>query len=176
MLKFLGIAQSVAELGKVQPEAVTIPRKAEASFVDLGTGRAYNADVVLLLSVEGGSSGGHVERMEKLDEGVQPAITLEELNAAEDIIRKDARVLALAKDVGVEPHQLFAVRDGIIQFSSFESSGRALADRQSHRIRTGGLLATTIASARDASSNACSTLASTQTATSTVIPWTSSPL
>lgn len=103
VIKFLGIATSVAQIGKVQPEAVTIPRKAEVSFVDLSTGRAYNSVVVLTFE------GGHVEFVEKLGEGVQPSITLEELNDAEDIIRKDARVLALAKEVGVEPHQLFAV-------------------------------------------------------------------
>lgn len=106
MVAFLGLARNAAELGRAEPQSVTIPRKAEISFIDLVDGRAYNATVLLSLS---GPEFGHVERLEKLPEGVQPAITLEELNAAEETIRKDARVLALAKEVGVEPHQLCAV-------------------------------------------------------------------
>ena len=69
-----------------------------------------------------------VDTIDKLPEGIQPQISVEELLLCEDIIRADERVLKLAKDVGmylscslckglsltvtsllgVEPHQLFA--------------------------------------------------------------------
>ena len=68
-----------------------------------------------------------VESLLKLPEGTQPQISPAELLACEDIVRKDARVQALAKQVGklilhsltlepvthfphagIEPHQIYA--------------------------------------------------------------------
>lgn len=41
-----------------------------------------------------------VETLEKLPEGTQPQISVEELSIAELVVRKDKRVQALAKEVG----------------------------------------------------------------------------
>ena len=42
-----------------------------------------------------------VDTIDKLPEGIQPQISVEELLLCEDIIRADERVLKLAKDVGM---------------------------------------------------------------------------
>lgn len=42
-----------------------------------------------------------VDSLEKLGDGVQPQISVEELLQCEDIIRKDERVIKLAKEVGL---------------------------------------------------------------------------
>lgn len=84
---------------------------------------AYNA-IVTVHTTEG---SWNVESFLKLPEGTQPQITPGELLACEDIVKNDARVQALAKEVGeltsqpgawtndlslclagIEPHQIFA--------------------------------------------------------------------
>ena len=57
---------------------------------------AYNA-IVTLHSAEG---SWNIERLLKLPEGTQPQITPGELLACEAIVKNDARVQALAKEVG----------------------------------------------------------------------------
>ncbi|KAJ3531319.1 hypothetical protein NM688_g7592 [Phlebia brevispora] len=99
VLAYLGIPLATGE--KPEP-AVPIIRKAEVDFVDAVVGNAYN---VILALKEGDWT---VETLEKLPEGVQPQISVEELLLCEDIIRADERVIKLAKAVGIEPHQLFA--------------------------------------------------------------------
>ena len=42
-----------------------------------------------------------MDTIDKLPEGVQPQISVEELLLCEDIIRADERVIKLAKDVGM---------------------------------------------------------------------------
>jgi primary-amine oxidase len=85
---------------------------------------AYNAIVTFL----GEKGSWNFESLLKLPEGTQPQITPGELLACETIVKNDARVQALAKEVGeftlpnlilelgahlpclagVEPHQIFA--------------------------------------------------------------------
>ncbi|THG96534.1 hypothetical protein EW026_g5317 [Hermanssonia centrifuga] len=120
VLAFLGIPLAT---GKEPEHTQTIVRKAEVDFVDAVIGNAYNS----VLALKEGN--WEVETLDKLPEGVQPQISVEELLLCEDIIRADERVQKLAKEVGksaeffvnpcdvsdciihcigVEPHQLCA--------------------------------------------------------------------
>ncbi|CCM06334.1 uncharacterized protein FIBRA_08587 [Fibroporia radiculosa] len=99
VLAFLGIPLNPGE----QPEPATkIVRKAEVDFFDVVTGDAYNAVVALT------DGQWDVEALEKLPEGVQPQISVEELLLCEKIVREDKEVQKLAADVGVLPEQLHA--------------------------------------------------------------------
>ncbi|KAH9895668.1 copper amine oxidase [Cubamyces lactineus] len=99
VLAYLGIPLQSGE----KPEPATeIVRKAEVDFVDAVTGDAYNT----ILSLNG--QDWVVDSLDKLPEGVQPQISVEELLLCEEIIRADERVIQLAAEVGVKPEQLHA--------------------------------------------------------------------
>lgn len=99
VLAYLGIPLDPGE----KPERATeIIRKAEVDFFDVVTGHAYNT----VLALKDGQ--WEVETLEKLPEGVQPQISVEELLLCEKIIREDKQVQKLAADVGVLPEQLHA--------------------------------------------------------------------
>lgn len=66
------------------------------------TGDSYEAFVRL----DGASP--EIKQVTKLDKGIQPAITPEELCLAEQRIRQDERVVKLAAEVGIKPEQLYA--------------------------------------------------------------------
>lgn len=71
-------------------------------FADLVTGRAYDA------SLDASDIDAiRVVKVEQLEQGVQPALTLEELVMSEEAIRKDARVVQAAADVGVKVEELY---------------------------------------------------------------------
>ncbi|KAK0500956.1 copper amine oxidase [Armillaria luteobubalina] len=97
VLAYLGIP--LVPGGK--PEAPTlIARKAEVDFLDVVNGDAYN----VILALDDGKWS--VESLEKLPEGTQPQISVQELVACEKIVKSDARVQQLAKEVGVLPEQI----------------------------------------------------------------------
>ncbi|KIK71526.1 hypothetical protein GYMLUDRAFT_149303 [Collybiopsis luxurians FD-317 M1] len=86
-----------------QPEAsVDIVRKAEVDFLDVVNGHSYNAIVSL-----NSESKWSVDTLEKLAEGVQPQISVEELIRCEEIVKANKKVQELAKAVGVLPEQIF---------------------------------------------------------------------
>ncbi|KAH7886284.1 copper amine oxidase [Phlebopus sp. FC_14] len=86
-----------------KPETPTeIIRKAESDFLDVVNGGCYNA----ILCLKNGK--WEVETLELVPDGSEPQITVEELTECEQIVRRDPRVQALAKEVGVEPHQICA--------------------------------------------------------------------
>jgi primary-amine oxidase len=86
-----------------EPEApVDIIRKAESDFLDVINGGCYNA----ILTLTNGE--WEVETMELVPDGSEPQITVEELALCEEIVRADPTVQALAKQVGIEPHQICA--------------------------------------------------------------------
>ncbi|KAG2050365.1 hypothetical protein BDR06DRAFT_960323 [Suillus hirtellus] len=86
-----------------QPEAPTpIVRKAESDFLDVVNGGTFNA----ILSLEDGT--WNVDTCELVAEGSEPQISPEELAFCEHVVRRDATVQALAREVGVEPHQIYA--------------------------------------------------------------------
>ena len=69
-------------------------RKAEAIVIGIGTGQISE----VIVSIEYGR--GKVERWKDVS-GVQPTITLEDLTATEEIVRKDAGVIEQCKISGV---------------------------------------------------------------------------
>ncbi|KAK0461555.1 copper amine oxidase [Armillaria novae-zelandiae] len=84
-----------------QPEVPTpIIQKAEVDFLDVVNGDAYN----VILALDGGK--WNVGSLDKLPEGTQPQISVQELVACETIVKSDARVQQLAKEVGVLPEQI----------------------------------------------------------------------
>lgn len=86
-----------------QPEAPTpIVRKAESDFLDVVNGGTFNA----ILSFEDGT--WNVDTCELVGEGSEPQISPEELAFCEHVVRRDATVQALAKEVGVLPEQIYA--------------------------------------------------------------------
>ncbi|SJL15663.1 related to peroxisomal amine oxidase (copper-containing) [Armillaria ostoyae] len=98
VLAYLGI--SLTPGGK--PEApIPIVRKAEVDFLDIVNGHSYN--VLLAL----GDGKWSIQAFERLSEGVQPQISVEELVACEKVVKNDPRVQQLAKEVGVLPEQIF---------------------------------------------------------------------
>lgn len=70
------------------------PRKAEAIVIGIGTGQISE----VIVGIEGGKA--KVEEWKDVS-GVQPTITLEDLTATEEIIRKDAGVIEQCKISGV---------------------------------------------------------------------------
>ncbi|KAI9451599.1 copper amine oxidase [Russula earlei] len=103
VLAHLGIPLATGETVKDE-DRVPIVRKAEVDFIDVLSGEAYNAVVALDCS----EGAWNVESLLKLPEGTQPQLSPAELRACEDIVRNDARIQTLAKEVGILPHQIFA--------------------------------------------------------------------
>ncbi|EGN93764.1 hypothetical protein SERLA73DRAFT_115814 [Serpula lacrymans var. lacrymans S7.3] len=99
VLAALGI--SLTPGGKPDP-LTPIIRKAEVDFLDVVEGGSYNT----ILSLKDGE--WHVDLFEKLPEGTEPQITVQELEACERIVRNDPTVQAAAKEVGILPEQIFA--------------------------------------------------------------------
>ncbi|KAI5116906.1 hypothetical protein M0805_000801 [Coniferiporia weirii] len=98
VLAFLRIPLKTGEQpGNAPPVLI---RRAESDFIDLVTGDAYN----IVLSFK--DDKWVVDGIEKLPEGTQPQISVEELSQAEEIVKKDERVIALAKAVGVSAEQI----------------------------------------------------------------------
>lgn len=85
----------------VKPDKSTaIVRRAETEFVDVVNGGTYNV-VTALKGKE-----WQVETFTVLDKSLHPQITMEELEQCEVIVKNDKRVQELAKEVGIEPHQI----------------------------------------------------------------------
>ncbi|KAH8835989.1 copper amine oxidase [Flagelloscypha sp. PMI_526] len=98
VLAALGIP---VEVGKTPEAPVEIVRKAECDFIDVVNGRCYN---VILASKE---SDWAVETFTALAEGVNPQISVEELIEAENVVKKDPKVIEIAKELGIEPDQIY---------------------------------------------------------------------
>ncbi|KAF8518115.1 copper amine oxidase [Hysterangium stoloniferum] len=99
VLAYLGIPLATGEKPEVPKDII---RKAELDFIDVVTGVAYDAVVAL--------RGGDwtVETLIKLPEGTQPQISISELAAAEQVVRKDPEVKRLAAEIGLQPENIYA--------------------------------------------------------------------
>ncbi|GAA6012761.1 hypothetical protein JCM10207_005352 [Rhodosporidiobolus poonsookiae] len=77
-------------------------RRAEAHLIDCLSGEVYVATCTFP------PSGGRptLDDIEKLPEGVQPAITMEELNESEEVVKNDPEVIRLCAEVGVSKDQI----------------------------------------------------------------------
>ncbi|KAJ4470886.1 copper amine oxidase [Lentinula aciculospora] len=86
-----------------EPEPpVQIIRRAEVDFLDVVNGFSYN--VILSLHLEGKWT---VDTIDKLPDGIQPQISVEELIKCEQVVKADKTVQELAKAVGVQPEQIY---------------------------------------------------------------------
>ncbi|KZT52937.1 hypothetical protein CALCODRAFT_520402 [Calocera cornea HHB12733] len=100
VLAYLGIPIETGKPPEAAPESLL--RRAHSNFIDVVGGDAFDAKLTVV------DGEWKVDEVEKLPEGTQPLITLEELCLSEEMLRKDARVCKLAADVGVTSEQLHA--------------------------------------------------------------------
>jgi len=98
VLAHLGIPLAPNEASE---KPTPIVRKAEVDFLDIVNGVSYNC--ILSLNTDG---SWVVASFEKLADGIHPQISVEELIECEKIVRKDKKVLQIAKDIGIEPDQI----------------------------------------------------------------------
>lgn len=99
VLAHLGIPLTTGE----KPEDPTpITRKAEVDIIDVVSGDTYSAILALT------HGRWTVETLEKLPEGTQPQISVEELSLCEVIVRQDPRIQEIAKELGLKPEQIYA--------------------------------------------------------------------
>ncbi|EJD00280.1 peroxisomal copper amine oxidase [Fomitiporia mediterranea MF3/22] len=98
VLAFLGVPLTTGEKPAAAPPRVD--RRAGSDFIDLITGDAYN----VTLGLKDGK--WIVDTLTKLPKGTQPQISVEELAMAEDVVKKDARVIALVKELGLETENI----------------------------------------------------------------------
>lgn len=75
-------------------------RHSECQIIDAVTGQAYEVYVDIY--------PGRVTSVVPLDKGLQPALHPDELSEAEFALRRDPEVVRLAREVGVEPENLYA--------------------------------------------------------------------
>ena len=92
-LAYLGISTSPSDPTPT-PSGILPARKAESAVIDAVTGEVFLFTVLLK------NGRGTVLEQEKLPEGVQPGITMEELTESEEIVRADPKVQKLCADVG----------------------------------------------------------------------------
>lgn len=95
-------------------------RKAEYQIIDVIEGHAYELDLEFFSDAcdiwarDGPFPNsqyhklGRVVKFTQLSRGIQPALTPEEVNSAEIILRSDPRIIELAVEVGVKPENIFA--------------------------------------------------------------------
>lgn len=99
MIAYLGISTSPTDLNPVK-SGVKPARRAESSLIDTVTGEVYTISCIL------SGTSAEVDSCEKLPEGVQPAITMEELVESEEVVRNDPEVIRLCAEVGVTKEQI----------------------------------------------------------------------
>ena len=101
MIAYLGIATSPSDVNPTK-SGVKPARRAEASVIDTVTG-----DVHTLSCVINGQTA-EVDSYEQQPEGVQPAITMQELVDSENVVRNDPEVIRLCAEVGISKEQILA--------------------------------------------------------------------
>ncbi|BGP19494.1 hypothetical protein JCM10213_006314 [Rhodosporidiobolus nylandii] len=77
-------------------------RRAEAHLIDTLTGDVHVAQCTFP------TAGGRptLDSVEKLPEGIQPAITMEELDESEQVVKNDPEVIRLCAEVGISKEQI----------------------------------------------------------------------
>ncbi|GAA5853327.1 hypothetical protein JCM8547_000285 [Rhodosporidiobolus lusitaniae] len=77
-------------------------RRAEAHLIDVLTGTVYVASCTYPV----GGGRPTLDTVEQQPDGVQPAITMEELDESEQVVRNDPEVIRLCAEVGVSADQI----------------------------------------------------------------------
>lgn len=95
-------------------------RTVEVQIIDAITGSAYEVFVDLNqnagtiwkqngpIAASGALQLGKVNKLIELPYGAQPGLTPEEVNEAEFVLRKDPKIVQIAREVGIEPENLYA--------------------------------------------------------------------
>lgn len=95
VIAYLGLPTSPTDLTP-NKTGVRPARRAEAHLIDVLTGDFY----VTACTFPDGGGRPMLDGVEKLPKGVQPAITLEEMDAAEEVVRNDPEIIRLCAEVG----------------------------------------------------------------------------
>ncbi|GAA5977320.1 hypothetical protein JCM21900_004357, partial [Sporobolomyces salmonicolor] len=103
VIAYLGLATSPTDFTP-NKTSVRPARRAEGQLIDTLTGDAYTLSCVF--PQEGGKPT--LDGFEKLPVGVQPALTLEELDETEQVVRNDPEIIRLCAEVGVSQAQIRA--------------------------------------------------------------------
>lgn len=93
VIAYLGLATSPTDLNP-KSSGIKPKRRAEASLIDTLSGQVY----VLACEIKNGQ--GHIDSFEEMPEGIQPAITMEELVESEEVVRNNPEVIRLCAEVG----------------------------------------------------------------------------
>ena len=92
-IAFLGMSTSPTDLNP-KSSGIRPKRRAEASLIDTLTGKVY----VLACEIKDGKAT--IDSFEEMPEGIQPAITMQELVESEEVVRNDPEVIRLCAEVG----------------------------------------------------------------------------
>ncbi|TKA52316.1 hypothetical protein B0A53_04784 [Rhodotorula sp. CCFEE 5036] len=103
VIAYLGLPTSPTDLTP-NKTGVRPARRAEAHLIDVLTGDFY----VTTCTFPTGGGRPVLDGVEKMPKGVQPAITLEEMDAAEEVVRNDPEIIRLCAEVGVSQDQIMA--------------------------------------------------------------------
>lgn len=96
----LPLPKGTSEVDLKSAHQILKARRAECHIIDVIEGRAY--EVICDLST------AEIVDFKLLSEGLQPSLHPEELGEAENALRKNSEVVSLARQVGVEPENLYA--------------------------------------------------------------------
>ncbi|ORY73098.1 copper amine oxidase [Leucosporidium creatinivorum] len=99
VIAYLGLATSPTDLNP-KSSGIKPKRRAEASLIDTLSGQVY----VLACEIKNGQ--GHIDSFEEMPEGIQPAITMEELVESEEVVRNHPEVIRLCAEVGISQEQI----------------------------------------------------------------------
>ncbi|GAA5868537.1 hypothetical protein JCM3774_005421 [Rhodotorula dairenensis] len=103
VIAYLGLPTSPTDLTP-NKTGVRPARRAEAHLIDVLTGDFY----VAACTFPPGGGRPTLDGVEKMPKGTQPAITLEEMDAAEEVVRNDPEIIRLCAEVGVSQEQIMA--------------------------------------------------------------------
>ncbi|GAA5836765.1 hypothetical protein JCM9279_007655 [Rhodotorula babjevae] len=101
VVAFLGLPVSPTDF-KPFKSGVRPARRAEAHLIDCLTGDVFVAICTFPL----GGGKPTLDSVEQQPKGVQPAITMEELDESEQVVRNDPEVIRLCAEVGVSADQI----------------------------------------------------------------------
>ena len=101
VIAFLGLPVSPTDF-KPFKSGVRPARRAEAHLIDCLTGDVFVA--VCTFPLGGGKPS--LDSVDQQPKGVQPAITMEELDESEQVVRNDPEVIRLCAEVGVSADQI----------------------------------------------------------------------
>ncbi|GAA6030894.1 hypothetical protein JCM8097_008924 [Rhodosporidiobolus ruineniae] len=101
VIAFLGLPVSPTDFTP-NKTGVRPARRAEAHIIDTLTGTTYEASCTFAA----GGGKPTIDTVVELPNGTQPAITMEELDESEQVVKNDPEVIRLCEEVGVSKDQI----------------------------------------------------------------------